>query len=296
MRATPRRASRRSRLKCHWPPSKAAPKLEGPGQAQGGVARGCPVLVDAPALQIEGPAVQRERAGRRGIASPARGRQVTQTPAALAVAVVGAEGEVQVGALVERGVYLVQRAPIGQTVPVLPLAQIALVDDAETAMGADIAPGRGMQKEYLGRAVAVDASAAMLLARQTQGFAEIDLSQLQCAPAATVGATGVGGNEGATGPVGRRLAHPDAGQAARAGNALAIHGEHRARLAPTAPLLVAQHFRREARLGAPAGPPRAGRAEHQVRHALGPAHFLGAGRGGGGGCNRGSRGRDGASH
>lgn len=79
---------------------------------------------------------------------------------------IGAEGEVQVGALVAGGVRLVERLAIGQAVPVRPLAQIALVDDAETAVGADIAPGRRMQKEHLGRAVAVDAAAPMLLARR----------------------------------------------------------------------------------------------------------------------------------
>lgn len=73
--------------------------------------------------------------------------------------IIGAEGEVQVGALVAGGVRLVERLAIGQTVPVRPLAQIALVDDAETAVGADTAPGRRMQKEHLGRAVAVDAAA-----------------------------------------------------------------------------------------------------------------------------------------
>lgn len=149
-------------------------------------------------------------------------------------------------------------------VPVRPLAQIALVDDAETAVGADIAPGGRMQKEHLGRAVAVDAAAPMLLARQAQSLAEIDLRQLQGAPAATVGAAGIGGDERAPSPVGRRLAHPDAGQTALAGASLAIHGEHRARLAPTPPLLVAQHFRREARLRAAAGPPRTGRAKEHV--------------------------------
>lgn len=79
---------------------------------------------------------------------------------------IGAEGEVQVGALVAGGVRLVERLAIGQTVPVRPLAQIALVDDAETAVGPDAAPGRRMQKEHLGRAVAVDATAPVLLARR----------------------------------------------------------------------------------------------------------------------------------
>ena len=39
----------------------AAPELEGPGQAQGGVARLGAVLVDAPVLHIEGLTVQRKR-------------------------------------------------------------------------------------------------------------------------------------------------------------------------------------------------------------------------------------------
>lgn len=147
---------------------------------------------------------------------------------------IGAEGEVQVGALVAGGVRLVERPGRRQAVPVRPLAQIALVDDAETAVGTDAAPGRRMQKEHLGRAVAVDAAAPMLLARQAQSLAEIDLRQLQGAPAATVGAAGIGGDERAPSPVGRRLAHPDAGQTALAGASLAIHGEHRARLAPSA--------------------------------------------------------------
>lgn len=221
---------------------------------------------------------------------------------------IGAEGEVQVGALVAGGVRLVERLAIGQAVPVRPLAQIALVDDAETAVGADAAPGRRMQKEHLGRAVAVDAAAPMLLARQAQSLAEIDLRQLQGAPAATVGAAGIGGDERAPSPVGRRLAHPDAGQTALAGASLAIHGEHRARLAPTPPLLVAQHFRREARLRAAAGPPRTGRAKEHVGGPLGPAHFprtgwsghrggdILSGKGQGAGDGRVGHGRNGASH
>ena len=95
---------------------------------------------------------------------------------------------------------------------------------------------------------------------------------------------------------------------ALAGASLAIHGEHRARLAPTPPLLVAQHFRREARLRAAAGPPRTGRAKEHVGGPLGPAHFPRTGwsgnRGGdilsrkgqGAGDGRVGHGRNGASH
>lgn len=72
---------------------------------------------------------------------------------------IGAEGEVQVGALVAGGVRLVERLAIGQAVPVRPLAQIALVDDAETAVGADIAPAAACRRSISGRAVAVDAAA-----------------------------------------------------------------------------------------------------------------------------------------
>lgn len=126
--------------------SQPRPSLEGAGEAQRGVARARTILVDAPALQIEGSPVQRESPSRRGSASPTRGHQIAQTPAALAVTMIGAEGEVQVGALVAGGVRLVERLAIGQTVPVRPLAQIALVDDAETAVGADIAPAAACRR------------------------------------------------------------------------------------------------------------------------------------------------------
>ena len=61
----------------------AAPALEGPGQAQGGVARLGAVLVNAPVLQIEGPAVQRDGPSRIGRAAPAGGHELAQAPTAL---------------------------------------------------------------------------------------------------------------------------------------------------------------------------------------------------------------------
>ena len=65
------------------PWSEDALVLEGAGEAQRGVARTRTVLVDAPALQIEGSPVQRESPSRRGSASPTRGHQIAQTPACL---------------------------------------------------------------------------------------------------------------------------------------------------------------------------------------------------------------------
>ena len=185
------------------------------------------------------------------------------------MAVKGAEGEVPVGALGKRRVGCMEGAALQKPAPVVALAQIIRVHDAQTAMGAHAAAGSSMQKQDLGGPVAIDATGAVLVAHQAEGLGKVHLRQLEGAPATPVGAGGIGGNKGAARPVDGRLAHPDAGQALCGLSALAIYGEDPRGRPTGTPRGTAQHPRGEAGLGAPIGAAHARGAEDGAGGPLG---------------------------
>lgn len=253
----------------------AAPQLEGPREPQGRIARARPVLVGGPAFQIEGAAVPFHGPFPRLLAATACGEQVAQLPAALAASMVGAEGEVQVGALVAGGAHAVERPALKQPLPVLALAQIVPVYDAEARVGRHIASPRRVQKQDLGRPVAVDAAAPVRGRRVRERLAEVDVGQLQRAPASPIGARRVRRHEHAPRSVWRRLAHPQPRQPLALLASAPVDGEHPGILAAPAPAGPAQYLRHEARLGSPVAAPSARRSEHQVRRSLEDAHLGG---------------------
>ncbi len=181
----------------------------------------------------------------------------------------GAEAEMAIGPLVQGRVDGMERPALQQPAPVLALAQVVGVDDAEPAVAPHAAPGRRVQKQDLRRPVAVDATAAVLLPHQPQRLGEACLGQLHGAPAAPVGTGGIRRREHSAGAFLGRLTHPDARQALGGLRTLPVDREH-ARIGLTpAPAGTAQHLGHEARLRPAVGPADARRAEHGAGGALG---------------------------